>query len=142
MTKSLSFEIKLWLCYWFPIATFGIERYFNYIVHSLITGPWKLKSCSKLYFGLKSAAVKLLKQGSVILTLFFFSLTSTGNFLRDRDVILAPLFSPHLAGPAKKRERGHLSVTPEHGRRHAGFSTSCVTMRRKQTGCRNLFLSS
>ena len=49
------------------------------IVHSLITGPWKLKSRSKSSFGFKSAAVKLLKQGSVILT-SFVSLTRTGNF--------------------------------------------------------------
>ena len=69
------------------------------IVHSLITGPWKLKSWSKSSLGLKSAAVKLLKQGSVILT-SFVSLTSTGNFLRDHDVILAPLFSRHFNGPA------------------------------------------
>ena len=71
----------------------------NTIVHSLITGPWKLKSWLNSSFGVKSAAVKLLKQASVILTCFV-SLTRMGNFLRDRDVILAPLFSRHLAGPA------------------------------------------
>ena len=67
--------------------------------YKFITGPWKLKSWSKSSFGLKSAAVKLLKQGSVIFTRFV-SLTRTGNLLRDRDVILAPLFSRHFNGPA------------------------------------------
>ena len=41
------------------------------IVHSLITGPWKLKSWSKSCFGLKSAAVKLLKQGRVFWLVLF-----------------------------------------------------------------------
>ena len=76
-----------------------VESRIETIVHSLITGPWKLKSRSKSSFGLKSAAVKLLKQGSVILTRFV-SLTRTGNLLRDRDVILAPLFSRHFNEPA------------------------------------------
>ena len=94
---------------------------FSTTVHSLITGPWKLKSCSKLSFGLKSAAFQLLKQGSVIFTRFV-SLTRTEIFLSERDVIWMPLFSRHLAGPAQKlRERGHLSVTPEHERRHASI---------------------
>ena len=56
--------------------------------------------------------VKLLKQAGVILTRFV-SLTRTGNFLRDRDVILAPLFSRHLAGPwpcEKKIAKSHFKA--------------------------------
>ena len=63
------------------------------IVHSLtsITGPWKLKSCSKSSFGAKSAGIKKQKLGSVILTRFV-SLIYAGNFWREHDAILAPLF--------------------------------------------------
>ena len=53
----------------------------------------------KLVVRVKLTAVKLLKQASVILTCFV-SLTRMGNFLRAHDVILALLFSRHLAGPA------------------------------------------
>ena len=62
-------------------------------------GSLEIEKLIKSSSGLKSAAVKLLKQGSVTLT-SFVSLTSTGNFLRDRDVILAPLFSRLFNGPA------------------------------------------
>ena len=69
------------------------------IVHSFITGPCKLKSCWKSSFSVKSAGIKKQKLGSVILTRLV-SLICAGNFWRERDVILAPLFSLHLARTA------------------------------------------
>ena len=93
-----------------PILTLRQAQKVNTIVHSLITGPWKLKSCSKS-FGVKPEAAKKLKRGSVILTRFA-SLIRSGNFWRKRDVILAPLFSRHLAWPALQLpEICHLPVT-------------------------------
>ena len=83
----------------YSCESYRVEMNQCIVVHSLITGPWKLKSCSKSSFGVKSVGIKKQKLGSVIFTRFV-SLICAGIFWHERDVILAPLFSRHLAGTA------------------------------------------
>ena len=84
---------------WCQRVRFAISSYPWHYSTFTYYGSLEIEKLIKIVLSAKIGSSQALEAGSVILT-SFVSLIRTGNFLRDHDVILAPLFSRHFNGSA------------------------------------------